>query len=162
MKKSFLILYLCLYSSLIRAESVSVTLSVPEINESPYHRPYVAVWVETPQREGVTTIAVWHEKDKWLKDLRLWWRKLGRDNIVNFDTVTGATRKPGLYQLTWDGLDQSGAPLSSGEYYLCFEAAREDGGREFIRQKVQLGADQVQHFKLDGNAEFGSIDITIK
>ena len=50
----------------------------------------------------VTTLALWYdldnpkdEGDKWLKDIRQWWRRVGRDVEVPIDGVTSATRAPG-------------------------------------------------------------------
>lgn len=140
-------------------QDVSITFEVPAIDAQPYHKPYVAVWVETLERKGLHSIAVWHEKDDWLKDLRQWWRKLGRGG-ASFDGVSGATRKPGIYTVNWNASDASGKQLPPGEYYLNIEAAREQGGRDFIRQKIQLGQG-AQEYKVDGDLELGSIVIRV-
>ncbi|PCI58685.1 MAG: hypothetical protein COB34_04705 [Methylophilaceae bacterium] len=160
-KLLFVILMMALSSPAI-SETVTVNVTVPIINEEPYHRPYMAVWIETPERIGVKTLAVWHEKKKWLKDLRQWWRKLGRENSAHYDAVTKATPKPGDYQLEWNGKDTAGNPLAAGYYFVCIEAAREDGGRDFIKQKIQLGMHTPQTYVLDAKPEIGPIRIHIK
>ncbi len=118
---------------------MSVEIQLPNLSVDPYHRPYLAVWLETPDRKAVATLAVWREDDQWLKDLRQWWRKVGRRAGPEIDSVTRATRKPGKYVITWDGRDHAGVALLSGEYLLNIEAAREEGGRSYIRQKIALG-----------------------
>lgn len=162
MNKLIFLILMVVFSSNVFAETVSINITVPVINEQPYHRPYMAVWVETPERVGVHTIAVWHKKKRWLKDMRQWWRKLGREDAAEYDSVTKATPKPGSYQLSWDGMDTNGKQLAAGDYYLCFEAAREDGSRNFTRQKVKLGSGTTQAYTLAAKAELGLIKINIK
>lgn len=119
-------------------KKVKIELTQPELSANPYHRPYVAVWVETLEREPVATVAVWHEQDKWLKDLRQWWRKIGRQG-QGLDGRTGATVKPGQYTLFWDGKDSKGKDMPEGKYLLNVEAAREEGGRSYLRETITLG-----------------------
>ncbi len=149
------------FSSVIHAEQVQVKLTVPVLDVATYHRPYVAVWLETTQRKGVHTLAIWYEQDDWLKDLRQWWRKLGRKGEAHYDASTGATRKPGRYQIEWDGRDRQGNRVAPGEYYLLVEAAREAGGRDFLRQKIRLGDDKTQRYTLQGDVELGEVTIII-
>ncbi len=154
-------LVLLLFSSAIAAEIVEVTVTVPEMDTSPYHRPYVAVWVETAEREGVHTIAVWHEQGEWLRDMRQWWRKLGRKKQPSYDAVTGATRKPGQYSLSWNLMDTGGNKIPPGEYYISVEAAREEGGRSYLRQKVVLGKNQKQEYSQQGDIELGRFTVRV-
>src|SRR5690606_33055924 len=73
------VLYFCfvVFSLSAKADELDIQIEIPAIDASPYHRPYVAIWLETTEREGVETIAVWHEQEEWLRDMRQWWRKLG-------------------------------------------------------------------------------------
>ncbi|MDZ4363786.1 DUF2271 domain-containing protein [Brevundimonas sp.] len=41
------------------AQSLSVAVEIPRINVAAYHRPYVAIWIERPDRIAVQTLAVW-------------------------------------------------------------------------------------------------------
>lgn len=139
---------------------VSVQLVVSKLDARPYHRPYVAIWIETTKRKGVQTLAVWHEQEEWLKDMRQWWRKLGRDGAAEYDGVSGATRKPGSYVVRWK--PASGSALEPGEYYINIEAAREQGGRDYLRQKIRIGAAEAQVYKLEGDLELGTVIIKIE
>ena len=142
---------------------LDITLTIPEIDAKPYHRPYVAVWIEDPSRTVVRNLALWYEEDTWLKDLRQWWRVFGRKHghdaeQKDVDGWSGATRRPGVQRLKWDGLDNEGQPLPPGPYVLCFESSREEGGRSYLRQAITLGDDGAvspEHLDLDAKAELG-------
>ncbi|CAM2009528.1 DUF2271 domain-containing protein [Acanthopleuribacter pedis] len=140
--------------------TATMHIELPKLDVSPYFRPYVAIWLESPDRQGVHTIEVWYEEDTWLKDMRQWWRKLGRADSARYDGVTGATRKAGTHRITWDGRDADGKAVPPGDYFLNFEAAREEGGREFMRQKITIGGAS-QHYQLEGKNELGKIQIHI-
>ena len=153
--------------------SIEIELEVPKLEEDPYFRPYVAVWLETEKRKPLTTLALWYmverteEADedgkKWLKDLRKWWRRIGRSKTPAYDAVTGATRKPGVYKIQWSekAIDESLA--ISGNYFLNFEAAREEGGRTFHRVPVELfNSNGKQTIQLPAEDEFGSITIHVE
>ena len=64
--------------SLPESAKLDVQFELPKIDTTMYARPYVAVWVEDSSRKSVKTIELWVGKDEWLKDLRSWWRKVGR------------------------------------------------------------------------------------
>ena len=124
----------------VKAAQHEITVQLPEIETSQYHRPYVAVWVEDAQQQPVKLIALWVEKPDWLKDLRRFWRKIGRSNTALVDAVSGATQKAGTYTLQWDGKDDNGEPLAAGQYQLLVEAAREQGGRSLAKHEFMLPA----------------------
>lgn len=165
---TFLCAYLMLVSGTAMAEKIRVELDIPDINTSPYFRPYVAVWLETAERIPVTTLAIWYQTEslasaqedgrKWLKDLRQWWRKIGRSQQIDYDAVTAATRKPGQYSMEWDSSSLTGADMNGGEYIIHFEAAREEGGRSYRRIPFQfLGRSQT--ITLPADKELGTITL---
>lgn len=148
-----------LLSPIASAETVHIDMQLPALKSAQYKRPYVAVWLEQKgQRKAVHTVAVWHEDKKWLKDIRRWWRKAGRYGDVP-DAVTGATRAPGQYQLTWDGKDTTGTELV-GEYQLMLEASREHGDRTLLKQAILLGSGS-QNYQIDAGTELGPVTIRI-
>jgi len=144
-----------------KALEISVEVTIPKISTQPYHKPYVAIWLETKNRRGIYTLAFWHEQKDWFKDLRQWWRKIGRQGQPNYDQVTGATKKPGTYTVRYDGKNIQGQQLPAGEYYLNVEAVREDGGREFIRQKIFLGEKDIQRYQKSGKHELATVVIEV-
>ncbi len=115
-----------------------------------YHPPYVAAWIENDKGKSVRTLVLWREGAKWLKDLRTWWRKVGRRNKNIVDGVTSATRVAGRYKLNFSATDDNNQPLIKGSYTLKIEVVRENGGRAIIKQK----------FNLPGNAQTYSLQAT--
>lgn len=138
--------------------SMDIQFELPKIETSMYARPYVAVWIEDAKRTPVRTIQLWVGKDEWLKDLRSWWRKVGRYDRELVDAVTSATRPAGEYRFVWDGLDDNGNRVEQGTYTFYTEVVREHGGRNYIRQKVQLGESDFTH-QLVPTQETGTITL---
>ena len=66
-----------------------------------YHPPYVASWIENSQGKPVRTLLLWREQAKWLKDIRRWWRKVGKKDAELVDGITSATRITGKYPLSF-------------------------------------------------------------
>jgi hypothetical protein len=125
------------------AADLAVTFEVPQLKVAEYHRPYVALWLEGADEAKAADLAVLYdtkkangEGQKWLKDLRAWWRKGGRDLKLPADGVSGATRAPGAQTLTFSGNRFSRLP--AGQYFVVIEAVREVGGRETLKLPIQL------------------------
>ena len=146
-------------------KQLAIDLDLPNIQADPYFRPYVAIWLEDTNRQPIETIALWYQINtenveepdgkKWLKDLRQWWRKLGRNGEKKIDAVTGATRKPGSYKVVSDLTD-----LADGFYLLNFEAAREEGSRTYKRIKIELPI--IKKYVIEADIELGEINIKAK
>lgn len=151
------------------APEMSVTLEIPKLGVAEYHRPYVAVWVEQPDQKAVANLAVWYELakpnregEKWLKDMRSWWRRSGRELQMPLDGVSGATRAPGRHTLRLDAAKGPLSGLPPGSYNLVVEAAREVGGRELLRLPFQWPpAAQAQSGAAQGSHELGAITLRI-
>ena len=126
-------------TSFAKQPTYQIDITLPVIEQGQYHRPYVALWIEDEQRVAQRSVLVWMKKDKWLVDLKRYWRRVARANRPIVDGVTGATKGAGTHTIMWDGLDDQGNPLPSGNYSVCLEAAREKGGREAICTKIAYG-----------------------
>ena len=151
------------------AADVTLTVSIPRLNVAEYHRPYVAIWLERPDQSFVGNIAVWYDlklKDnegtKWLKDMRQWWRRIGRDLKMPVDGLSSATRPPGEHQVAIDTGKAPIAGLPDGEYHLVVEAAREVGGREILRIPFQWPLKAAESLKVQGGHELGEIVLDLK
>lgn len=159
---SLLILLSLFWLPAVWAGQLNLSIELPKLDVSPYHRPYLSVWVEDSQRKPITTIALWkrlEKGDKWLKDLRQFWRKQNLRNPVAVDAVTSATRRPATYQFQWKGEDEQGKALANGKYVLHIEAAREEGGRDYLRIPFNWG--QKQQIEQHGKAELGAIHVDV-
>ncbi len=151
------------------AADVAVMVGIPRLSVAEYHKPYVAIWLERPDQSFVGNIAVWYDfklKDnegtKWLKDVRQWWRRSGRDLNMPVDGLSSATRAPGDH---WITVSPDRAPLQGlpqGEYHLVIEAAREVGGREILRIPFQWPVRSAENLKVQGGHELATIELQLK
>ena len=141
-------------------------VTLPQLSVAEYHAPYVAVWLADSRKKRVQDIAIWYDVDmkdgkgeKWLKDLRLWWRRSGRTLELPVDGVSGATHRPGEYTI---GLHNSLSAQPPGDYILYVEAARELGGREVLEIPVSLPVKHTLRKKVSGENELESIELTLE
>jgi FAD:protein FMN transferase len=121
-------------------------------------RPYVAVWVEDENHAPVRTIAIWHERDRYLPELKSWYLKYRDLYSTNKDvlgTVSSATRSAGKYTLKWDGKDDRGNLVKPSAYTIKIEAAREHGTYQLMRQELNWN-DTPQSITIPGNVEIAS------
>ncbi|MDB5559920.1 MAG: hypothetical protein JWQ36_2854 [Enterovirga sp.] len=150
------------------AAELVISVEIPRLTVSEYHRPYVAVWLEGAG-QTVTNLAVWYDVDmkggegtKWLKDLRTWWRRSGRELTMPADGVSGATRPPGTHRLAFAGDKGAVTGLPAGEYTLVVEAAREVGGRELLRVPFQWPPSGPAKADAKGESELAAVTIDLK
>jgi hypothetical protein len=156
----------CLFKPAVAAE-LSLHIEIPRLNVAEYHRPYLAIWLEDEQRKP-TNLAVWYDikmKDgegtKWLKDLRQWWRKSGRDIEFPIDGMTSATRAPGKHRISYSSEKTPLKALTPGQYRLFIEAAREVGGREVVSTSLTWPPRQATTETLSGKEELAEILIRL-
>lgn len=139
-----------------------VGLEIAQNNASRYRRPYVAVWVEDEKHMPIRTIALWYNKQRYLPDIKDWYRvektrvAAGGANVTG--TVGSATRSPGSYTLKWDGRDNDGNFVKAGRYTVCVEAAREHGGLEFLHEELDFNGKPTQHTFQPGS-ELGAVTL---
>lgn len=151
------------------AADLNVTVDVPKLNVAEYHKPYVAIWIENPaDSTAAGTLAVWYDAKnredngaKWLKDMRQWWRKAGREMSFPADGVSGATRAPGPHKLVFSGAKGALKNLKPGQYNLVVEAAREVGGHEAVRVPFAWGKPG-KPATAKGSAELGAVTVSVK
>lgn len=151
------LLLVSLFVQRVQANEVQlhIDIELPAMEAHPYHRPFVAVWLETEDRQPLQTLAIWYDDAEWLKDLRQWWRKLGRKqyNQNQLDNLSGATRKPGRHNIVWQGKTETTTA------FFSVEAAREEGGRSYERHLIEL--DKINTYTIDGNHELGKVVIRV-
>lgn len=156
-----------LLSMRLAAAGLEVGVEIPRHNVAEYHRPYVAIWVERPDQSIAANLAVWYDLQPkrgeagttWLKDLRQWWRKAGRDLQMPVDGVSGATRPAGRHQLVFKAGQAPLKNLPPGAYQLVVEAAREVGGREIVRVPFDWPAKNSA--QAAGQHELGAVTVSV-
>ncbi|NHZ40927.1 MULTISPECIES: DUF2271 domain-containing protein [Massilia] len=147
---------------------LAVKFEIPQLNVAEYHRPYVAMWLERADQSVAANLSVLYDvkkKDnagtKWVKDLRTWWRKAGRDVELPMDGVSGATRSAGEQTISFGPARSGIDKLPAGDYKLVIEAARESGGRELVRVPFSLPLKGKQTFSARGKEELGAVSLQI-
>ena len=160
-------LSLPLASASAMAADLALKLDVPQLNVAEYHRPYIAAWLENADQKVVANIAVLYDtkkKDnagtKWLKDMRQWWRKSGRELTMPMDGVSGATKAPG--ELTLNIPKGALDKLPAGQYTVLVEAAREAGGREVVKVPLAWPPKSAANVTGQGKEELGAVVVQVK
>ena len=158
------------------AAGLSVTVTVPRLNVAEYHRPYIAVWIEPADAKAQTpglpaTLAVWYDQKevngevrgtKWLKDMRQWWRRTGRELTLPIDGVSGATRPSGEHTLDFTAGQAPLPDLPAGNYKLLVEASREVGGREVVTVPFAWPPKAAASASANGESELGAVKVQLK
>lgn len=153
---NLIIIILCLLgSSMANAATLSIDFSLPKFSQEEYRKPYVAIWAE--HKGNSDNLLLWHltkkKNDKWLIDIRRWWRKAGRYADNQFDGITGATKGAGKHHVE---LDVS----KLNEFTLLIEVVREKGGRSLVKQKINL-SDSTNEYHLAATNELGAVNIKV-
>jgi len=150
------------------AAELSLKIEIPKLTVAEYHKPYVAAWIERDDGSVVSTVALWYEVrsrnnegEKYLKDLRQWWRRTGRDMKVPADGITGATRTPGEQQVVVSEGKVALPTLTAGKYKLVVEAAREGGGRESLALPFSWPATGAVA-SAQGKEELGNVSLNVQ
>lgn len=152
------------------ASELAVSVEVPTLEVAEYHKPYVSIWIENEKGES-TNLAVWYQVEErgqksdkgeeWLKDMRQWWRRIGRDTDMPVDGVSGATRAPGKHALTFTEGKAPLGKLAAGNYVLMVEAAREVGGRELVKVPFTWPAKAIAEQSAKGSKELGEVKLIV-
>ncbi|ULR89785.1 MULTISPECIES: DUF2271 domain-containing protein [unclassified Comamonas] len=151
------------------AGGLNVGVELPRLEVAEYHRPYVAVWLERADGSVAANLSVWYELKKrdaegakWLKDMRQWWRRSGRELSVPIDGVTQPTKPAGTHALSFSEGSNPLPKLEPGQYKLQIEAAREVGGRELVSIPFEWPAKQATSLSAQGKTELGEIKLELK
>ncbi|XQW85866.1 DUF2271 domain-containing protein [Thalassotalea piscium] len=170
-----ILFYLSLFSMLVFSRMtyaadtrLIVEVELPRMQVAEYHKPYVAIWLEDSNRKA-TQLALWYDVDmkdnkgqKWLKDIRQWWRRVGRTTKQPFDGITSATKGPGKHKVSIDLTSAQFKALSTGNYQLRVEASREVGGKEVVNVPLTWPIKASDFpLKSSGKKELGNISIEL-
>mgnify|MGYP003131196639 CR=1 FL=1 len=169
MKTNLAVLTLGLATGSAQAAGLSVSVEIPRLSVAEYHRPYVAMWIEDSGRRAASNLNVWYdvemrndEGEKWLADLRGWWRKAGRSMDMPIDGVSGPTKAPGVHQVDFRSGAKPLGTLKPGSYTLKVEAAREVGGREMLSIPFQWPPKDSETKSAKGKSELGTVRLNLK
>lgn len=171
MLKKILLTLVFALSPLAMAAELKISVEVPKLNVAEYHAPYTAIWLESSSegdKKFVKTLSVWYdikkkndEGQKWLKDIRQWWRRDGRNLNLPIDGVSGATKLSGVHELVFKVGEAPLTELPAGDYQLFVEMARETGGRELVKVPFTWPAKQAETASAQGSTEVGKVSLTV-
>jgi FAD:protein FMN transferase len=124
------------------------------------HRPYLAIWVEDEGMKPVRTIALWYNKDRYLVEMKDWYRaaEAFQDAGNYARSIASATRSPGKYTFNWNGKDDSGKLVPPGKYTVFIEAAREHGTHQLMHQEMDFNGEPAK-VDLKGNTEIAGASL---
>jgi len=150
------------------AGTLELTVEIPKLSVAEYHRPYVAVWIEDASGKVAANLSVWYDVDlkdnegeKWLKDIRQWWRRTGRTLDMPIDGVSSPTKPPGKNTLKFDTSNGPVAKLAPGDYKIIVEAAREVGGKELVEIPFKWAPGTDATASASGKEELGAITLKL-
>lgn len=148
MNKRLAILLALVLARPAAADALELEFELPALDVDPYHRPFVAVWLEDAEGRA-RTVAVWYDDPTWLKDLRRWWRAVA-GRAKEADGYSGATRPPGRHRLRI-------APLPPAPVTVYLEVAREEGGRSLWRGRFDPGRPEPEPIETQVGGELGHV-----
>ncbi|MDU0355674.1 DUF2271 domain-containing protein [Paraglaciecola aquimarina] len=145
---------------------LEIEYQIPVLEAVNYHKPYLAIWISDSKNNSVRNLLLLGESSRWAKENSRWWRRVGRKNENLLDGLARPTRRPGHYQVSWDGLNDAGQIASPGSYYLNIEAAREGGGHDYQRvtfsYNQQTNDPQLESKQLQAKGEMGAVHLQIQ
>jgi hypothetical protein len=151
-----------------QAGTLELTVEIPKLSVSEYHRPYVAIWVEDASGKVAANLSVWYgvamkdeEGEKWLKDIRQWWRRTGRGLDMPLDGVSSPTRPPGKNKLEFKTDAGPFAKLAPGDYKIIVEATREVGGKEMVEIPFKWAPGTEATASAAGTEELGAVTLKL-
>lgn len=142
-------------------QKLVIDIALPLFNIADYRGPYISVWLTDHNNHLLKTLALRGTSERWIHELRTWWRRVGRKNIALIDGFAGATQKNKPLHIIWNGSDDFGEPVNEASVVLHIEVAREHGGRTY--QKIPITVNELSvPILVGGEGEIGDIRITNK
>jgi hypothetical protein len=168
MRKAVTLLVPVLTAGAAHAGGIELTVEIPKLNVAEYHRPYVAIWIEDASGAVAANLSVWYavhlkdeEGEKWLKDIRQWWRRSGRSLELPADGLSSPTRPPGANRVEFKSDAGPLAKLAPGDYKLVVEASREVGGKEMVEIPFKWAPGSEATASAKGKEELGAVTLKL-
>jgi thiamine biosynthesis lipoprotein len=139
---------------------LTIDYEIPELAIGRYRPPFVAVWITDQRGKLVRTLFhLGNHPPRYLDSNYVWWRAFdadgqGREKLA---TVTRPSRRPGRYNVVWDGKDDAGNSVGQGHYVVNIEMSREHGGHSLQTIPLDLARAPVSG-TAPGQGESGTAD----
>ncbi|WP_435276857.1 DUF2271 domain-containing protein [Psychrobium sp. nBUS_13] len=153
------------WQALVKTESnrpltrLTVDYQIPSFSDTDYERPYLAIWLTDENNQLVRQLLLLGSSNRWAQENKRWWRNVGRKNDSMLDALAKPTRRPGHYNVQWDGFDLHHSIVEQEQLIVHVEASREHGGHDYKRIKIDLTTNSP--IVLNGSGEIGKTVITI-
>ena len=153
------------WQTLVKTESnqpltrLTVDYQIPSFSDTDYERPYLAIWLTDENNQLVRQLLLLGSSNRWAQENKRWWRNVGRKNDSMLDALAKPTRRPGHYNVQWDGFDFNHNIVEQEHLVLHVEASREHGGHDYQRIKIDLTTNSP--IILNDSGEIGKTVITI-
>ncbi len=146
-----------------REYELSIRVELAQIEGLRIMRPFIVVWIEDKQKIPVRTLALWYGSYRYVSTLNVWFgsEELGANegsDLKYINSVSSATRPPGVYTVKWDGRADNGKIVKAGTYTVLIEASRERGTHQLMRQQMDFSGKPAQ-VDLPGNIEVASASL---
>lgn len=138
---------------------LTIDYQIPRFSDSDYERPYLAIWLTDSDNNFIRQLLLLGRSNRWAQENKRWWRYVGRNNDTILDAIAKPTRRPGHYQVSWDGLDNNHQISQHDKLIVHIEASREHGGHDYQRTTIDLSTDDIK--RLNAKGELGKTEITI-
>lgn len=139
--------------------TVKIGYTIPQTGQGWSKAPFVVIWIT--DQDGKIVRTLFHLGDRparFLDSNYVWYRAFTSQTPNLWGSVTRPSRAPGKYDVEWDGKDDSGKPVSQGEYTINIEASREHGGHNIQQIKLTL-ADTPQDAASPAAGELGATTV---
>lgn len=139
--------------------AMTIDYQIPTFNSTDYERPYLSLWLTDSNSKFVRQILLLGDANRWAQENSRWWRRVGRKKPTLLDALARPTRKPGHYQVQWNGFDANNHAVNTTTLVLHMEASREDGGHNY--RKIDIDLSKPQQINLPAKGELGKASITL-
>lgn len=140
---------------------MEASIEIPRF-ETKTENPYIALFSKNSASE-YRTYSVLKERYKWVKDLKVFWRKVARSDRSLVDAHSGATRKAGAFKVQFELVMNVGESIEDMVFYL--EVAREKGGREILSiesLEIQTLLDSDEQVCVSGDKEISKFCLQLQ
>lgn len=168
MRKTLMFAVPLVMAGAAHAGTLELSIEIPKLSVAEYHRPYIAIWIEDASGKVAANLSVWYDIDlkdqegeKWLKDIRQWWRRTGRSLDLPMDGVSSPTKPPGKNAVKFDTSKGPIAKLPAGDYKLIVEASREVGGKELVEIPFKWAPGTDAAGSAAGKEELGAVTLKL-
>ncbi|MEM7098706.1 MAG: DUF2271 domain-containing protein [Pseudomonadota bacterium] len=137
---------------------LQLAYEIPAFETGRYRRPYLAIWITDGKRTTVRNLLLLGESQRWARENSRWWRQVGRRDESVLTGLARPTKRPGQYQVSWDGLDDQGVPVADRQLTLHIEASREHGEHDYATFELDLA--NPNPISAESNGEIGALSLS--